>query len=236
MGFNIIDVVIILILGIYVLSGVYKGFLWSVSAFGATLIACCVALIFMGPVTKAFASNETLFDSMLSYTEGSEAVYDVEYAKMNITELSNNEINEVMSRADLPYPMGERIYENIMSEAFSDKGVEKLGDYFNQSMVMVMLNIASFLIIYMVVRLVITLLLCWFDYAVKLPKMKKLDWLVGGGIGIVRAIAAVSLIFMMIPIVLTILPFDQIKELMESSMIASFFYHSNLLLRLIPGV
>lgn len=35
---------------------------------------------------------------------------------------------------------------------------------------------------------------------------------------------------------LTVLPFDAIEQLVSSSAIASFFYQSNILLKLIPGV
>ena len=42
--------------------------------------------------------------------------------------------------------------------------------------------------------------------------------------------------FMLCPIILTVLPFDVVEELVEDSALASFFYRSNFLLGLIPGV
>ncbi len=40
---------------------------------------------------------------------------------------------------------------------------------------------------------------------------------------------------MLVPIVLTILPFDGIADMIEQSAIASFLHNSNIFLKLIPG-
>ena len=80
-----------------------------------------------------------------------------------------------------------------------------------------------------------TFLICWYDYTFKFKKLRKFDWLVGGGIGLLRGILGLSIIFMLIPIVLTVLDFDVIREMFEENIFASFFHKSNLQLRLIPG-
>ena len=233
---NIIDFVILALIAVYIFSGIYKGFVWNASVIAASVLSCILALLFMGPLSSAAEKNETLFDSMLSYTEGAEAIYDVEYAKKDIAELSTAEIDDIMQRSNLPYPMGERIYDNIMNEEFKDEGITTLGDYFNQSMVRIMLNIVSFVLIYIALRIFLTFMICWADYAFKFPKLHKADALIGGGVGVLRSLIGISAICMLIPIALVILPFDNIKELFESSKLVSFFYKANPLLKLIPGV
>lgn len=94
-----------------------------------------VGFLLMGTVSNSIIKNEKLYNSMLSYTEGSEAIYDVELVKSDIKSLSNSEIDEVMSRSNLAYPLKERVYENIMTEAFKAEGITTLGDYFNESIV-----------------------------------------------------------------------------------------------------
>lgn len=233
---NLIDILIIVTIGIYVLSCVYKGFIWSASTFCSSLLACIVAFLLMGTVADSIIENQSFYDAMLSYTEGSESVYDVEYAKKEITELSNEKINEIMDKSNLPHPLRERVYDNIMMEAFKDKGIVKLGDYFNESIVRVIINIIAFMLIYLIIRITSTFIICWLDYSIVFPKLRKADAVVGGAIGILRGIIAISIIFMMLPVILTVLPFDSIRELVDSSGLATLFYESNIFLRFIPGV
>ena len=233
---GLIGIAIIAMIAIYILSGVYKGFVWSASVLVSSLLACVFAMLLTGPVSEAIVSNQTIYEAMLSYTEGAEYVKDVEYAKMDVSKLSNTEIEEIMNKTDLPYPMNERVHENILSEAFKEQGITTLGDYFNQSMVMVMVNIMAFLIVYLLLRLIFTFALCWLDYSVNFLILRRFDWLVGGCVGILRGLLGVTVIMLTVPILLTVLPFDAVKETIEKSSAASFFYTSNLLLKLIPGV
>ncbi len=233
---NILDLAIILILGLYILGGIYKGLVWNLSVLGSYIASWLLAAIFMSTVASGFVQNEKLFDSMLSYTEGSEHIYDVEYAKLPLSQISNSELDEIIERAALPFPIGERIRENIEEEAFSASGVVNLGDYFNESMVMIVINIISFLIVYTIVRVLCAVGINWVDYAFVFPRLRKYDMLVSSAVGLIRGIFAMFTIFMLVPIMLTVLPFDPVRELIDSSFLASFFHRLNFLLRLIPAV
>ena len=67
---NIIDFLIIFMIGLYFVSGMYKGFVWSASTLGVSIVACLLALLLMGTVSNSIIKNEKLYNSMLSYTEG----------------------------------------------------------------------------------------------------------------------------------------------------------------------
>lgn len=233
---NILDLVIILILGLYVLGGIYKGFVWNLSVLGSYIAAWLLAAVFMSLVASGFVQNESLFNSMLSYTEGSEYIYDVEYSKRPISEISNSELDEIIERAALPFPIGIRVRENIEKEAFSASGVLTLGDYFNESMVMIVINIISFLIVYAIARILFAIGINWADYAFVFPRLRRFDMLVSSGVGLLRGLFAMFTIFMLVPIMLTVLPFEPVRELIDSSFFASFFHRLNFLLRLIPAV
>ena len=74
------------------------------------------------------------------------------------------------------------------------------------------------------------------DLGAIFPQLRKVDFIIGGAVGLARSIIGICVIFMLMPIILTVLPFDAIEQLVSSSAIASFFYQSNILLKLIPGV
>lgn len=233
---NILDFAIIAILGLFVLAGVYKGFLYtSIEIF---LFVICVIFAFMMTPLLSFRieQNETLFNTMLYYTEGSENIYDVEYKKKNITEISNAELEDIYSHSKVAYPMDERIRENVAGAVFEGGNIYTLGDYFNQTMVIVTVNILMFLLLFGALRLILAFILGWINYAKPLPVLKKLELPAAIGVGLIRGILAVLLFFMVCPIVLTVLPFDWVSDLVEGSKLARFFYYSNFLLGFIPGV
>ena len=235
---GIVNLAIIAVIAVFVLAGVYKGFLWNLAALGATIVSLLIALIFMRPMSKLIVSNQSLYSSMLSYTEGREDIYDVDLVNREITSLTNAEIDEIMERSNLPFPFMQRVHDNILSEALKDRGIITLGDYFNESKVMVFINIISFILIYIISRIILTVLISWVDYSIKFPKLRipLTDQTAGGAVGFIRGLIDVSVVFMITPVVLTVLPFDQIQDMLTSSTLASFLYNSNLLLRLIPGV
>ena len=63
---NIIDFLIIFMIGLYFVSGMYKGFVWSASTFGVSIVACLLAFLLMGTVSNSIIKNEKLYNSMLS--------------------------------------------------------------------------------------------------------------------------------------------------------------------------
>ena len=230
-----ITLVIFLCLALYVCSGLYKGFIWNFAVLSSSLISCVLAFALMIPLANLIRSNESIDDAMLSYTEGAEHIYDVELRKLTVDEITAEQLDDIMEKTDLVFPFGQRVRKNIELKRFENEGITTLGEYFNESMVRVIINIISFLLIYLVCRVISTFLICWYDYTFKFKKLRKFDWLVGGGIGLLRGILGLSIIFMLIPIVLTVLDFDVIREMFEENIFASFFHKSNLLLRLIPG-
>lgn len=232
---GIIDIIIIALFALFFLSGFRKGFIWNISALGASIVSLVLAFLLMGSVSRLIVNNGVIYNAMLSYTEGSEAIYDIELVDKDITSLTNEQIDEVMERSDLPFPLRDRVYDNIMSEALRDSGITTLGDYFNESMVLTFVNIVSFLLIYFISRIVLTFLICWLDYSIKFPRLRIGDSIVGSAIGLVRGVIDISVVFMVVPIVLTVLPFDAIEEMISSSAMASFLHTSNIFLKLIPG-
>ncbi len=235
---NLLDYAILAVFAAFLLSGVYKGFLSTLLSICSYLVSWLAGIAFIPAAADAVKGSESLFNMMLYYTEGSEYISDAELARMPISSLSTAEISDIVSGADVPYPMGKRILENIASEAFAADGVTTIGDYFNQTIVCVFINILVFLLVFAAARLIFAFVLGGVDYAWKLPVLRAGDGALGGGLGLVRGILALFLLFMLLPIGLVFLagklPF--VTNLINESFFAHFFYRSNFLLSMMPGV
>jgi len=234
---NLLDLAALLIFAMFIFAGLYRGFLYNVLSIGAFMVSWLVGLAFMGLGSAAVKGSESLYGMMLYYAEGSEYVKDAELARTTISSLSADQLKSIIDGAGLPYPMGKAVTHNIAVEAFANQNITTLGDYFNQTIVSVFINILVFLAIFFIVRGILAFSINGVDYARVLPQLRSGDALLGAGLGLVRGILALFVIFMLLPIVLTILGgFDVVSQLVDNSLLSSFFYRSNFLLSMMPGV
>ena len=229
---NLIDIAVIGVLALFILHGIYKGFLPTLLSIGAYILAWLAAIVLLPVGSNSIRGSEKLFNTMLYYTEGSEYVNDVELARKSIDEISTDTLNAVFAKADLPYPMAKNIADNIARESFAENGITTLGDYFNQTIVIVFINILVFIAMFAIIRIILAFIINGVDYAWTLPKLRVADRAIAGGIGLIRGILAVFLLFMLLPIVLIVLQgkFAFLTDMVNDSMMAKFFYRTNFLL------
>lgn len=234
---NLIDIAVIGVLALFILHGIYKGFLPTLLSIGAYILAWLAAIVLLPVGSNSIRVSEKLFNTMLYYTEGSEYVNDVELARKSIDEISTDTLNAVFAKADLPYPMAKNIADNIARESFAENGITTLGDYFNQTIVIVFINILVFIAMFAIIRIILAFIINGVDYAWTLPKLRVADRAIAGGIGLIRGILAVFLLFMLLPIVLIVLQgkFAFLTDMVNDSMMAKFFYRTNFLLSMMPG-
>ena len=234
---NLIDIAVIGVLALFILHGIYKGFLPTLLSIGAYILAWLAAIVLLPVGSNSIRGSEKLFNTMLYYTEGSEYVNDVELARKSIDERSTDTLNAVFAKADLPYPMAKNIADNIARESFAENGITTLGDYFNQTIVIVFINILVFIAMFAIIRIILAFIINGVDYAWTLPKLRVADRAIAGGIGLIRGILAVFLLFMLLPIVLIVLQgkFAFLTDMVNDSMMAKFFYRTNFLLSMMPG-
>ena len=234
---NLIDIAVIGVLALFILHGIYKGFLPTLLSIGAYILAWLAAIVLLPVGSNSIRGSEKLFNTMLYYTEGSEYVNDVELARKSIDEISTDTLNAVFAKADLPYPMAKNIADNIARESFAENGITTLGDYFNQTIVIVFINILVFIAMFAIIRIILAFIINGVDYAWTLPKLRVADRAIAGGIGLIRGILAVFLLFMLLPIVLIVLQgkFAFLTDMVNDGMMAKFFYRTNFLLSMMPG-
>lgn len=232
---NMIDIVILLLFAFFLLAGWYRGFLNTLLSLGAYIFSSGMAFLLRAPLAEWVKGNEALYTTALYYTEGAEFINNTELARTNISAISAEQLNSVIEQAHLPIPIDTRITENIAKEVFAKDGISTLGDYFNQTIVNVFVNIACVLILFVIIRLVLAFVIHMVDYARNgLPVLHTADGLLGACFGLIRGFLAIYILFLLIPIVLIILP--KIGDYLTDSFFGNFFYNSNFLLRFIPGL
>ena len=102
---NLLDVAIAAVLVLFVLSVIHKGFMYTAISVLCMIVCMMLAFIIMPLISHSVVENESVFNSMLYYTEGSEYIYDVELRKLPITSIDKEDLTEVYNRSDAAAPM-----------------------------------------------------------------------------------------------------------------------------------
>jgi hypothetical protein len=233
---NFIDIAILLVLAITILGGLYRGFVSTVLNIGATIASILFGRILIPLVSGMVKNSADLFQTMLYYTEGSEyvAITDIELTRAPIANISAEQLHTVLQNADMPLPMDRCVVKNIASEAFRSSGVTTLGDYFNQTIVCVVINILALLVLFAILRLVFGLLIRGAEFGRDGFKvLAHGDGIIGAGLGLLHGVLILFVLFLVAPVLLTVLP--KLYEFISESFFGEFFYKANFLLALIPS-
>ena len=230
-----VTIPILVILGLCILAGYYRGVIYSAISLGLTLLSFFLALLLIPVVAGPVRSSETLYGGLLYNFEGYEYVNrtSVEMIHDPAASLDDAQLNEVIKNADMAIPFGSAIRKNIRNEAYRDSGITTLGDYFNQTIVDVVLNILSLLLLFTVLRVLFGFILRMVDYGRRgLPTLKRFDPLFSCGIGFLHGVTMLYIVFLITPVVLTIVP--RLGQMIVDPPLAGFFYRMNPFMWLIP--
>lgn len=233
MNFINLNLIIIFFIAIYILQGFHKGFLISVANTIGMVISWIVGFLFSPLMSQAVAKG-SFYKFLLQFTNG----VDLLQANGNlaVTTLSPIQIDSIVQNANVPFPFDKLITQNMTNQVFEPQGYHTVSEYFGYTTTNIVVNIFSFLIIYLIARIVISLLINAVNYANPLPVLRKFDSVAGGAVGVLRGILGMFALFIMLPVIMISLPTDFISPLIANSSMSEFFYQSNFLLNGISGM
>ena len=230
-----VTIPILVILGLCILAGYYRGVIYSAISLGLTLLSFFLALLLIPVVAGPVRSSETLYGGLLYNFEGYEYVNrtSVEMIHDPAASLDDAQLNEVIKNADMAIPFGSAIRKNIRNEAYRDSGITTLGDSFNQTIVDVVLNILSLLFLFVCIRILLGFILHMVDYGRNgLPSLKRFDAVYSCGIGFLHGVVLLFIFFMLVPILLMIVP--RLGAIITKNPFGGFFYRMNPFVWLVP--
>lgn len=221
---NIIDIIFLAILGISLISGMQKGFLASLLAtvgfVGAWIIAraTCMTLSqqFMTSDFRQWLEINIPFDSFLA---GIELMSD---KLMNTLGGSMNNITASLEANNLPEPIISAFTANA-----SQFPTSTLVEYVTSTVWQAAFNVISFAIMFSIAYAVIMLIVNLINNIVRMPKLRGVDALLGGVLGLVRGYAVLCLICAVLPMLFTALDSEIIESMLTGSGIGKFFLSSD---------
>ncbi|MBR3764656.1 MAG: CvpA family protein [Clostridia bacterium] len=231
---NLIDWIIVGILGISVLFGMYRGFVSSVLNMGGGLCSFFGAFWLYPKLAALIQQNESLRMTLAHYLEPGSGL-DLALSESSVSDLGASGIQQVLSRVSLPSPLDSILQVNLESSIFSNLSISTVGEYVNQTILQASINIICFVLCFLVSYVVISTLFNLIRAVFRFPLLKQLDGLAGGVFGLLRGLLICLVIFTLVPLVQTMVPLDMIDEVLNGSVLAPVFMNGNLITAIMNG-
>ena len=230
---NIVDIVIIAILGLSVLVGLYRGFISSVASMGGCLLSLGLSFWLSPKLAGVIQNNPEVLKTLVSYTDAATKLGDQALASTSVTGLTQNTITDILSKVSLPAPLNTLLRSNLENKVFGLTA--DVGTYVSQTIVGAILNVICFIVCFLVLLLVIHFIINFLKVVFKFPVLKQLNSLAGGALGLLRGALLCFVAFALLPLIQTMLPVQGVNELVETSALAPLFNSGNLILSIMNG-
>lgn len=232
---NLVDYIIIGIVGVSVLFGFYRGFVSSVLNAGSGLVAFGLSFVLYPKLAGAIQGNDELLQKLIYYTEAHSRLGDLNLAVTNVVQLGQQGIADVLSKVSLPAPLDTLLASNLQNQVYASAGVTTVTEYVKQTVVQASINILCFLLCFVVIYILMAIVVNAIKAVFRLPILKQFDWLAGGVFGFLRGLLICLACFTLVPLVMTIVPVDFLNEMIDQSVLAPFFLSGNLISAIMNG-
>lgn len=246
---NIIDIIFILVLGYSLLAGMYKGFIASGLSLLGFVAAWFGAYFSYGSLMNVALSNSTIMGFCSNLLEAT-SFFQGEDATKLVSEMAGSDafksIAEYIGK-EVPL-IADAFAANVNSQAFKGQlfgstQLINLADYLDQTVWTAVFGVLSFIIMFALIYVVVTLFVNLLNHVISFPMLRKVDWLVGGMFGLLRGAVVSMLLYVVATYVLDMFfPADSAISSMiaDSSLInfvdgLSFLNVESLLSKIIGG-
>ena len=232
---NVIDIVILVIIGASVVYGLYRGFVHTLLSVACCLISVFVAFSYGPKLADLVSGSQGVSSTLATYTDAVARVGDYSLASTPVSQLSDGVIQQVLDSVALPESIASILRGNLKNQTFSGTGLTTVNDYVSNTVVAVAVNILCFIAVYALCYLVLSVVVSLIQHVFKLPLLKQMDWLAGGVFGLARGALLVYVFFLLVPVLSTIIPLDAFNDLLAQSTLAPIFQSDGFFAQVIAG-
>ena len=233
---NPVDIAILAVIGISVIVGLYRGFVSTLVNTGGTLLSMFLAFTVAPKLSALIQGNATLQETLGSYADISSRLGDLGTAVTSVQDLvrqGSDKIAEVVSRTGLPEPLARLLESNISQQVFGS--TEQVQQYVAQTIVDACVNILSYVVCFVLILAVISILVRLIQAVFHFPILKQCDRLAGGAFGLLRGALIVFVLLSALPLVQTVLNIDAVNELIDASTLAPWFTGGSMITAIMNG-
>ncbi|MDY4061580.1 MAG: CvpA family protein [Candidatus Limiplasma sp.] len=225
------DFAALAIILICVLFGLYRGFIQSVLSLGGSLLSIVGSFLLYPHLADIVASNTDITRMISTYTDSQSLLGDLDLSSQAVSGLAGDAITQVVQKANLPTPIDTLLQHNLSAQVFRPLGslATNVGDYVNQTILSVSINVLCFLLCFVACFIVVHILINLVRAVFRFPVLKHLDWLAGGAFGFLVGVLLCYVCFTVLPLLESMIPIEDFRTLADQSVLAKSFSESGLI-------
>mgnify|MGYP000884707417 FL=1 len=226
---NIIDIIILVILGLSLVAGMYKGFLASMLSLFVFCGAWVGAYATYGFLASTVSNNVDLMNIFKNLIGAADLFKTPELANLDVVNATAANIDQAVNEIGIPL-ISDLFRGNVSGQVFANQGLTKMYEYLNQTLLTSILNVLSFIIMFAIIYIAVLLLVNLLNNVFRFPELRHLDWFLGGVFGLVRGAVIVMLIFAVLPALssgLHSMKIDVLSDLLAGSTFATILQDNN---------
>lgn len=230
---NIIDLAIVLVLAVNVLFGVYHGFSVSLFKIISFVLSWFFSLIFHSSLTRYIVTRfPDLLNKIVYYSEGSSKT-TFDHKILPVSSLTSEQIVNIVKESGLPNPFSTRIQENLINQNLDS--LYNIGQYFDYTVANIIINLISFMLLFLFIQLIFTIIISLVQNLTDLPVLIKYDGVAAAVLGIFRGVLFLHIIFAFVPLLYLLVPADILSIFIDGSKFIKFFIENNLFSSFVKG-
>lgn len=232
---NIIDLAFLLLLFVSIAFGIYRGAVSTLFGLAAGVLSFPLTFRFFPYLTSFLGSNPAVIEMLASYTDASTLVGNYSLATTTVAGISESSLQAVINSLSLPESILNILYSNLTQNVFASSGLVTVNDYVTYTIVVIVLQAVCFIITYLSISAALHFIITLIDHVFSFPVLKYLDGAVGGIFGLLRGMLILYVLFLIVPVIQTVVPLDLIPELFADSSLANVFSSSGFFIRVVTG-
>ena len=227
---NLLSIVICMIFFVLVWIGYIRGFLKSVFIVGSGILALILTFL-LSPMVSATLTKETKLDTVIQ--KKIEETLKLNTKKDVTTKVKQT---EAIEQLHLPELLQNGLIENNYEEIYEALHIEHFYEYVAAYFTLMIMNAISFLLTYVIVRIILIFLGQTLEFITELPIVHTFDKVGGVALGFIEALLLTWIFFVIVTMFIqTEFGKIMIKEV-NQSVILSYLYNNNLLLESITNL
>ncbi len=231
---NIVDIGILGIILISVLISMYYGFTVSLFNIASYFISWFFSLVLHPSLSRAITERfPDVLEKIIYYSEGSSKTVFSD-RMLPVTSLSPEKITELVRKSGLPNPFSRNLIYNLTHKSLDN--LTTTGEYFDYTVANIIMNLISFILIFIALQLLFMLIISIVRNITNLPILKKFDSFSAGVLGFFRGILFVFIAFAFIPLLYLVVTADFLAIFFEGSNLTNFFLDFNIFTLFVKGV
>lgn len=220
----VVDLVIVLIIGLCIFTGYRKGLAKCLLKLVTTIIALFIAVALFRPFTD-FVVKNTIIDENIQLSLEKVMNNGIEERK------DENDTNLVKEDSGVPKPIAEYLnnnFKNSVNQTREDAVISVA-----RGAALLIVNIACFILIYIIVKIVLKILSILIDIVSKLPVIRQFNEVGGLIYGLIQGVFIILLVMTAVAIFTPLTGAYEVANIINQSHVGAFFYNNNIILNII---